>query len=27
LYTAWHLSTAARIADKVTLTKTDMISF
>jgi nicotinamidase-related amidase len=27
LYTAWHLSTAARIADKVTLTRTDMISF
>ena len=27
LYTAWHLSTAARIADKVTLTKIDMISF
>jgi len=27
LYTAWHLSTAARIADKVTLTKTDMVSF
>ena len=27
LYTAWHLSTAARIADKVTLTKIDMVSF
>ena len=27
LYTAWHLSTASRIADKVTLTKLDMISF
>jgi nicotinamidase-related amidase len=27
LYTAWHLSTAARIADKVTLTRIDMISF
>jgi nicotinamidase-related amidase len=27
LYTTWHLSTAARIADKVTLTRTDMISF
>ncbi len=27
LYTAWHLSTAARIADKVTLTRTDMVSF
>ena len=27
LYTTWHLSTAARIADKVTLTKTDMVSF
>jgi nicotinamidase-related amidase len=27
LYTAWHLSTAARIADKVTLTTSDMISF
>ena len=27
LYTAWHLSTASRIADKVTLTKTDMVSF
>jgi len=27
LYTAWHLSTASRIADKVTLTKADMVSF
>jgi nicotinamidase-related amidase len=27
LYTAWHLSTASRIADKVTLTKTDLVSF
>ena len=27
LYTAWHLSTASRISDKVTLTKTDMVSF
>jgi nicotinamidase-related amidase len=27
LYTAWHLSTASRIADKVTLTKTDMVQF
>jgi nicotinamidase-related amidase len=27
LYTAWHLSTAARISSKVTLTKFDMISF
>jgi nicotinamidase-related amidase len=27
LYTAWHLSTAARIAPKVTLTRLDMISF
>jgi len=27
LYTAWHLSTASRIADKVTLTRTDMVSF
>jgi nicotinamidase-related amidase len=27
LYTAWHLSTASRIADKVTLTKIDMVSF
>jgi nicotinamidase-related amidase len=27
LYTAWHLSTASRIADKVTLTKTDMVEF
>jgi nicotinamidase-related amidase len=27
LYTAWHLSTASRIADKTTLTKTDMIEF
>jgi nicotinamidase-related amidase len=27
LYTAWHLSTAARISPKVTLTKLDMISF
>jgi nicotinamidase-related amidase len=27
LYTAWHLSTASRIAEKVTLTKTDMVSF
>jgi nicotinamidase-related amidase len=27
LYTAWHLSTASRIADKVTLTRTDMISY
>jgi nicotinamidase-related amidase len=26
-YTAWHLATAARIADKVTLTKLEMISF
>jgi nicotinamidase-related amidase len=27
LYTAWHLSTASRIADKTTLTKTDMVEF
>ena len=27
LYTAWHLSTAARISGKVTLTTTDMVSF
>jgi nicotinamidase-related amidase len=27
LYTAWHLSTAARISAKVTLTKLDMIGF
>jgi len=27
LYTAWHLSTAARISAKVTLTKFDMIGF
>ena len=27
LYTAWHLSTAARISANVTLTKFDMISF
>jgi nicotinamidase-related amidase len=27
LYTAWHLSTAARIAPKVTLTKFEMIGF
>jgi nicotinamidase-related amidase len=27
LYTAWHLSTAARISPKVTLTKFDMIAF
>jgi nicotinamidase-related amidase len=27
LYTAWHLSTASRIADKVTLTKMDMVQF
>ena len=27
LYTAWHLSTASRIADKVTLTTIDMVSF
>ena len=27
LYTAWHLSTAARISPKVTLTKFDMIGF
>jgi nicotinamidase-related amidase len=27
LYTVWHLSTASRIADKVTLTRTDMISY
>jgi len=27
LYTAWHLSTAARISAKVTLTKFDMINF
>lgn len=26
-YTAWHLSTASRIADKTTLTKTDMVEF
>ncbi len=27
LYTAWHLSTAARISNQVTLTKLDMIGF
>jgi nicotinamidase-related amidase len=27
LYTAWHLSTAARISDQVTLTRLDMIGF
>jgi nicotinamidase-related amidase len=27
LYTAWHLATASRIGDKMTLTKTDMISY
>lgn len=27
LYTAWHLANAARIGNKVTLTKADMISF
>lgn len=27
LYTAWHLSTAARISPKVTITKLDLISF
>jgi nicotinamidase-related amidase len=27
LYTAFHLTTAARIADKVTLTRSDMISY
>ena len=27
LYTAWHLSTAARIAPQTTITKLDMISF
>ena len=27
LYTAWHLTTAARISAKVTLTKFDMIAF
>jgi len=27
LYTAWHLATAARISNQVTLTKFDMISF
>ncbi|MGA7787854.1 MAG: isochorismatase family protein [Xanthobacteraceae bacterium] len=27
LYTAWHLATAARISNRVTLTKLDMISF
>jgi nicotinamidase-related amidase len=27
LYTAWHLSTASRIADKTTLTKIDMVEF
>jgi nicotinamidase-related amidase len=27
LYTAWHLTTAARISGKVTLTKFDMIAF
>jgi nicotinamidase-related amidase len=27
LYTAWHLSTAARISSKVTLTRFDMITF
>jgi hypothetical protein len=27
LYTAWHLSTAARISDQVTLTKVDMIGY
>ena len=26
-YTAWHLSTAARISNQVTLTRLDMISF
>jgi hypothetical protein len=27
LYTAWHLSTAARISNKVTLTRFEMIGF
>jgi nicotinamidase-related amidase len=27
LYTAWHLATAARISDQVTLTKVDMIGY
>jgi nicotinamidase-related amidase len=27
LYTAWHLSTASRIADKTTLTKIDLVEF
>ena len=27
LYTAWHLSTAARISNQTTLTKLDMIGF
>jgi nicotinamidase-related amidase len=27
LYTAWHLSTAARIADKTTLTKIELVEF
>jgi len=27
LYTAWHLATASRISDQVTLTRTDMISY
>ena len=27
LYTAWHLTTASRIGDRVTLTKVDMIGF
>jgi nicotinamidase-related amidase len=27
LYTAWHLATAARISNQVTLTKLDMIGF
>jgi len=27
LYTAWHLATASRISDQVTLTKADMVSY
>jgi hypothetical protein len=27
LYTAWHLTTAARISNNVTLTKLEMIGF
>jgi hypothetical protein len=27
LYTAWHLATAARISNQVTLTRIDMIGY